>query len=79
MRFDDVGKKKSFKIEDDNVSVKYNEFWNKNEKKLSIKFYGQPIYDEKYIKTKVKAFNDVGNSFFQTIKFQKKVFITFVF
>ena len=27
-------------------------------KMLSIKFHSQPIYDEIYIKTKVKTFND---------------------
>ena len=31
---------------------------------LNIKFYSQPIYDEKYIKTKLKTFNDVINTAF---------------
>ena len=41
-------------IEDDSVLVKYNEIWNKIKKKLNIKFHSMPVYDEKYIKAKVK-------------------------
>ena len=54
----------SFKIEDDSVLVKYNEIWNKIKKTLNMKFHSPPIYDEKYIKTKVKTFNDVINTAF---------------
>ena len=56
--------KMSFKIEDDNVVFRYNEIWNKIKKKLNIKFHSQPIYGEKYIKTKVKTFNNVINTVF---------------
>ena len=31
---------------------------------LGIKFHSRLIYDEKYIKTKVKTFNDVFNTVF---------------
>ena len=33
-------------------------------KRLNIKFHSQPIYGEKYIKTKVKAFNGVIETVF---------------
>ena len=66
--FDDSGKD----------MVKYNEIWNEIKKTLDIAFHSQPVCDEKHIKTKVKTFNDVLSTVFQTIKFQKKVFITFV-
>ena len=29
---------------------------------LNIKFHSKPIYDEKYLKTNVKAFNEVINT-----------------
>ena len=45
--FDDSGKNISFKIEDDNVFLRYNEIWNKIKKTLNIRFYSQPIYHEK--------------------------------
>ena len=51
-----------FKIDDDNVLVRYK-VWEKNLKILSIKFHSQRIYDEIYIKTKAKTFNDVVNKF----------------
>ena len=67
-----------FKIEDESVSLKYNEIWNKIKKTLSTRFHSQPIYDEKYIKVKVKTFDGVINSLFPTIKLQKKEIVTFV-
>ena len=67
-----------FKIEDESVSLKYNEIWNKIKKTLSTRFHSQPIYDEKYIKVKVKTFDGVINSLFSTIKLQKKEIVTFV-
>ena len=62
--FDDGGKNMPFKTEDDNVFLEYDEIWNKIKKTLNIKFHSQPIYDEKYIKTEVKTFDDVINTFF---------------
>ena len=37
--FHNGGKKMSFKIEDDNILVKYNKKWNKIKKTLNIKFH----------------------------------------
>ena len=33
-------------------------------KTLNVKFHSQPIYDDKYIKTKVKTFNSMINTLF---------------
>ena len=41
-------------INDDNVLVQYNEIWNKIKKTLNIKFHSMSVYDEKYIKAKVR-------------------------
>ena len=41
-------------------------------KKLNIKFHSKPIYAEKYIKTKVKTFNDVVNTVFSDNKVLKE-------
>ena len=46
-------------IKDDDVLDKYNEIWDKIKNKLSIKFHGEPVYDEKYIKAKVRKFDGV--------------------
>ena len=76
--FDNDGKNMSFKIEDDCVLVKYNDIWIKIKKTIDIKFHSKGVYHENYIKTKVKTFNGVVTQFFQTIKFLKNVFMTFV-
>ena len=60
--FDNDEKNMSFKFEDNNVLVKYNEIWNKLKTTLNIKLHSKPVYDEKYIKTKVKTFNGVVNT-----------------
>ena len=62
----------SFNIEDDSVLVKYNEIWKKIKNTLSIKFHGKPVYDKKYIKTKVKTFNEVLNTIFSDNKILKE-------
>ena len=54
----------SFMIENDSVLAKYNEIWNKVKRILNIKFHSMPVYDDKYIKTKVKEFNGVVNTNF---------------
>ena len=45
----------SFLIEDEDVYLKYTEIWNKIKKLLGVKLHSQPIYDDKYINTKVKT------------------------
>ena len=69
--FDNDEKSMSFKIENDSVLVKYNEIWNKILKMLNIKLHSKPVYEEKYIKTKVKAFNEVVNIVFSDNKIPK--------
>ena len=55
--FENGVKNMSFMIKNDDVLDKYNEIWNKIEKTLNIKFHSMPVYDEKYIKAKVREFN----------------------
>ena len=56
--FDKGRRSMSFKIEDEDVYLQYSEVWNKVRSILNVKFHGQLIYDDKYIKTKVKTFNN---------------------
>ena len=39
---------------DDNVFDKYNKIWEKIKEELNIKFHSKPVYDEKYIKLRLK-------------------------
>ena len=62
----------SFKIEDEDVYLKYNELWNKIKSISNVKLHSQPIYDEKYIKTKVKTFNNMINTLFSGDEIHKE-------
>ena len=50
------GQKHVFLIKDDEVWEKYAEIWDVIKSKPSIKFHSKPIYDQKYLKAKVRAF-----------------------
>ena len=70
--FENGGKNMSFVIKDDDVLDKYNEIWDKIKETLSIKFHSMPVYDEKYIKAKVREFNGVIKTNFLGDKIPKK-------
>ena len=38
---------------------KYENIWDVIKNKLSIKFHSKPVYDQKYLKAKVREFNGV--------------------
>ena len=57
------GKNMSFVIKDD-VLDKCNEIWDNIKETLSIKFHSIPVYDEQYIKAKVREFSGVINTNF---------------
>ena len=73
------GKNMSFKIEDDNVYVKYNDIWNKIKELLNVKFYSEPIYENEYIKAKAKTFSDTINTLFSGDEIPKERIHMFVF
>ena len=60
--FDNGGKNISFIIKDESVHLKYTEIWNEITKSRNTRFDSQHIYDEKYIKTKVKTFRNMINT-----------------
>ena len=62
--FDNGGKNMSFMIEDYSALSKYIETWNNIKETKGIQFLSNPVFDEKYIKAKVKEFNDVVNTNF---------------
>ena len=70
--FENGGESKSFKIEDEDVYLRYNEIWNKIKSILNVKFHSQPIYDDKYIKIKVKTFNNSINTLFSGYEVPKE-------
>ena len=57
--FENGGKNMSFLIKDDEVWKKYEKIWDVIKNKLSIKFHSKPIYEQKYLKAKVREFDGV--------------------
>ena len=56
--------KTSFLIKNDEVWQKYEDIWNVIKNKLSIKFNSKPIYENKYLKAKVREFDgDIKTNF----------------
>ena len=49
----------SFVIKNDDVLNKYSEIWKRIKNISNIKFHSTPVYDEKYMKAKVREFNGV--------------------
>ena len=56
--FENNKKNMSFSADDDDVILKYNKIWKSIKKLLSVEFDSKPVYAEKYIKTRVKTFED---------------------
>ena len=55
--FENGRKNISFMVKDDNVLDKYNKIQNKIKENLNIKFHSMSVYDETYIKAKVREFD----------------------
>ena len=52
--FENGGKNMSFLIKDNEVWEKYGKIWDVIKNKLGINFHSEPIYEEKYLKAKVR-------------------------
>ena len=48
----------SFLIKDEEVGEQYEQIWSVIKNKLCIKFHSKPIYENKYLKTKVREYDD---------------------
>ena len=57
--FEYGGPKMTFLIKDDEVGEKYEQIWDVIKNKLKIKFHSEPVYEYKYLKTKVKEYDGV--------------------
>ena len=63
--FENGSKNMSFLIKDNKVWDKYDEIWDVIKDKLCIKFHSEPIFEYKYLKTKVREFDGVIKTNFQ--------------
>ena len=63
----------SFLIKNSEVWEKYKDIWNVIKNKLNIKFHSQPIYENKYLKTKVRNLMVVLKQTSEVMVYQKKI------
>ena len=54
--FENGSKNMSFLIKDEKVWEKYEQIWDVIKNKVSIKFHSKPIYENKYLKAKVRKY-----------------------
>ena len=66
-------------IKDDELLEKDNEIWEKILKSIKKEFDSEPLYDEKYLKAKIKSYNEKININFDNDKMQKKIPNLFVY
>ena len=52
-----------FLIKDDEVWEKYKKIWDVIKNQLGIEFHSEPIYEQKYLKAKVREFDYVKQTF----------------
>ena len=57
--FGNGGKNMPFLIKDDEAQEKYKQIWGVIKNKLGTKFYSEPIYEQKYLKAKIREFHGV--------------------
>ena len=63
----------SFLIKDDELSEKYNEIWERVRNSIRInKFDTEPVYNEKYLKTKISSYSGTINTDFHNNKIPKE-------
>ena len=62
--FENGGKNMSFFIIDDEMWEKYEHIWDVIKNKPGIKFHSEPIFEQKYLKAKVREFDGVINTIF---------------
>ena len=65
----------SFKVIDKGLLKRYTRIWGESSSLIGKEFDGEPIYgdNDKYIKTKIKSYEDKVNINFQGKKYQKKM------
>ena len=56
--FENGRKNLSFLIKNDEVWEKFEDIWDVIKNKLGIKFHSEPIYEKKYLKAKIRKFDD---------------------
>ena len=70
-QFDKNNKYMNLLVNDKKILEKYSEIWNKIKSLIKKEFNSEPVYNDKYIKTKIKIYNDKVYTNFQHNKIPK--------
>ena len=62
----------SFNASDNKLLKSYNKIWEKVSSLMGIKFHSEPVYGDKYIKTKIKSYEGRISTNFQSKKIPKE-------
>ena len=65
----------SFLIRNEEVGEKFEQIWDVIKNKLKIKFHSEPVYEYKYLKTKVKEYDGTMKTNFLDNGIPKKICI----
>ena len=77
--FENGSKNMSFLIKNDEVWDKYDKIWDVIKNKLKIKFHSEPVYEYKYLKTKVREYNgEIKTNFLNNGMRKKYIYIILV-
>ena len=77
--FDEINKYMNLLVYDRKILEKYNKIWNKIKSLLKKELNSEPVYNDKYIKTKIKIYDNRVYTNFQNNKIPKDKRILFVF
>ena len=69
--FDKNSKYMNLLVNDKEILEKYSEIWNKIKVLIKKEFNSEPVYNDKYIKTKIKIYNNRVYTNFQHNKIPK--------
>ena len=69
--FDKNNKYINLLVNDKEILKKYSEIWNKIKSLIKKEFNSEPVYNDKYIKTKIKIYNNKVYTNFQHNKIPK--------
>ena len=69
--FDEINKYMNLLVYDKKILEKYNKIWNKIKSLLKKELNSEPVYNDKYIKTKIKIYDNRVYTNFQNNKIPK--------
>ena len=67
-----------FLVKDEKLLEKCSEIWKKFSNVIKNEFDSKPVYNEKYLKSKIKSYNGKSTQISTIIKYQEKILNVFV-